>query len=329
MRKLLIIILMLLVALSTGCSEDTKTAKQIFADSIDNRAAINSTTFSGKMDVTIDSNLEMEADVAASPLLMLNQFSIAFSGKGNDDPLQMEIDTTMTTNMQGMDLEFKVPMFSKDDALYIKVPEMMKSMITLDKDYLIADISSEISAEDKTELQNLSSIVLKDIDDSSFAKLDGSSYSIKDAKVGDVVAVSITQEGIKNFLDKFMIDGLPEVINFIDKKSLTEEQEVKFEEFKLGIENKTISADTIFNDISKKLTVNKFEMINVYDKDGFLREIIFDVDVTMIDEEKGNSNLVIKGECVIETINKELQFEMQIPSIDQTAKIEELDLIQK
>lgn len=311
MKKALILILFLtmLITLTIGCGEDERTAKQIVLDSLVKNLDIKSMTYSGKLDVVMDSNI--------------NKFTITFTGKKINEPLQMETDINSTTNIQGMNLTLDIPIIAKDDFIYFKIPSILQPFMSKsDKEYLVTDISFKNIADYKVDTANLYKILIDDFDDSSFVKEEKNSYSAEGVNIGNVVAINITKENLKTFLENFTDDGLTELINYLDKYSIAEKQKFQLQQYKFELDSNSKSVDKIVNDFNQKLTINKINIVGIYDKNEILRKIILDLDVKVNDNQQNETNIAIKGEYIIETINKNVKFEMHIPSIEQTEKIE-------
>lgn len=321
MRKALILILsiIMLITLTVGCAEDQRTAKQIVLDSIDRSVDINSMDYSGELDIVMGSNDENKNNKVSSFMQFLNKINITFNGEQVNKPLQVEINTNVSTDVQGTDLSLDVPIIAKDDLLYFKIPVMLQPFMSkLNKEYLAMDISNYTIEDYKVDSTNLLKIIIDDLDDSNFIKEDKNLYSVKGIRTGNVVTINITQDNLKPFVENFVIDGLPELIKYLDKYSIAEEQKLQLKELKSELDNQSTSIDQLINN----LRINKLGLTNIYDNNGFLRKIIFDIDIVFINNLKEENQIAVKGDYFVDNLNKKVKFEMRIPTKDQIEMFE-------
>lgn len=324
MKKILLILLSLVFILSiaTGCGKE-KTAKDIVLDGLEKQKTIESESFAGQMKLDFDfSNVNATSEEIAM-MQMFPGMELTFDGKETLDPLQFEMNLNL--KIQGM--SFDMPMFMKDNILYIKLPAYFLMFLPDPTvEYISMDLSETYAEYDaKAELEKSAEVmkaIVNSIEDKAFAKEDAKNYTIENVEVSDVVSFNITQENLKPVLQSIVKEALPYFLEQIDKYSATPEQKEQMDLLKAELEQEKI--DQFINDIDQYLIINQFKTTSVYDKDGYERKAIVDADVIITAEEIGELGLKMNIDYTIKSINEELQFEMEIPSKDKVLDLEEL-----
>ncbi len=324
-KGFIFICLIILISSMVGCVTEEETAKQSLLNSIEENKKIENMTYSGNIEVVNDFNDDLVNSENKQLMQVLNNYNITFDGKLKQEPFYMEMDMSILTNIQGMELVFDIPMIAKDNNLYIKIPSMLLMyMPEVEQNYLMMDISKRNQAEYKENSFQVFTKIVDAIDEKDFLRNDTKSYSIDNGKVGEVITLNITQESLKSYLERLVNnEGLSEIIIYLDKYSISDDLKVKLQQIKSDLDNDIKSIDQIASDLNNKILINNCEVTTVYDKDGLLRKIIFNIDIYKYEEEIKS---LITGQIDINTINKGIQIEKQIPSQDEVINIDNLNL---
>ncbi len=309
-----------------GCGAVEDSAKQTVLNSIDKNKEIKSMAYNGNIEVVNEEKVVSEFNQL---MQILNNYKITFDGKLQQEPFHIETDMSILINIQGMDFVYEIPMIADESNLYIKVPSMLKTILPeLKQDYLMMDISKLNQSEDNAEYKNdsikLFSKIIDAVDEKYFIRNDIKSYSIDNGKVKDVITLNITQDSLESYIKNFVdSDGLTEIIIFLEKYSISDDMLNKLQQIKKEFDDDSQNIDQIVNDINGKLLINNFVITTVIDKDNFLRKIVFNIDINKIDDD---INSLMVGQFDVNTINKGIQTDKQVPSLENVTNLDELDL---
>lgn len=329
MKKSFIFIILIILSVSfVGCGSADVSPKQTILNSIENNKSIETITYSGNIEVInkVNDVNGVKLNSEYNPLMIMDNYKIAFNGKLKDEPFYLETDMSISTNIQGMDLVYDIFMIADGNNLYIEIPSILK-MVTpeLNQKYLMIDISkqniTENNIEFKKDYNKLLSKLIDAVDEKDIIRKDIKSYSIVNGKVKDVVTLSMTQESLESYINNLIEnDGLSEIISFVDKYSISEDMLDDFKKMKSDFDNDPQNINQIIN---KKSVINNFEITLVFDKDDFLRKTVFSIDTNKADED---INSIITGQFDLNTINKRIKVEKQVPSIEDVINLDNLDL---
>jgi len=318
--SLILLTLFLLVSIVfTGCGKE-KTAKELVLDGVKKSAEVKSSAFDGKIDITLDTK-NLKAPQELAPLQMLSQIQISFSGKQNVNPMQFE--GSFQAQMGGISLDF--PMIMKDNVLYIKIPAIAQPYIgDTTKQYISMEVQNADPKKTNEDSTKIVTSILNGLDEKALVKEDVKNFQIDDGSAKDAVSVVITKDNIKPFLQKFMAESLPLILNQAEKSALNEESKTQIQQIKEEINKNKTGIEKTINEIDKYLTINTFKMTSVYDKDGFERKAMMTFDGVINSEQDGSLGIKINMEVNNKDINKEQKFEMAVPTKDQTIDLKEL-----
>lgn len=327
---LVMVSLILLVTIVAGCGgKEQTTAKEIMLEGIEKTQDIKSATIEGTMKIDFDMSQMNSTSEELMVLQMIPGIEVNYDGKQTVDPLQFEANIAASALFNGMNLSIEMPMMMKDNMMYIKLPGMiMPYMPDPSKEYILMDLSEAFVDYDQKKATEdslkMMKTILDSLDETAFVKEDIKSFEI-DGKVANAVSINITQENIKPFLDSFIKEGLPVIMEQMQNYYVTDEQKNQVEDFKAELDQNKEEIDKFVNELDKYITINTFKITSVYDKDGFERKAIMEADLVIDTETDGSLGLKISFEQNTNSINEEINFEMPIPSKDQTIDIEELE----
>lgn len=308
-----------------GCGKE-KEPKQILLDSIKKNAEIKSSSFDVKIDLTLDTSKLKGTNQELAPLQILNEVHMSINGKQTVEPMQYEGNL----HVQGMNLIFDFPMILKENTFYMKLPAMIQSQIgDPKKQYVSLDMTEFEKTNDpqKTAEDNekLAKVILNSLDGNAFIKEDSKKYSLTDGKVENAITIAITKENLKPFLQKFMAEGLPVLLEQYEKYAITDENKKELQKLKDELNKNKAQIDKTIKEIDKYLNLNTFKTTSVIDKDGFERKMLSTFDALVNLDQEGSIGIKLNVEVNQNDINKEQKFEMQIPSKEQTIDLNELE----
>ncbi|WP_339060584.1 hypothetical protein [Tepidibacillus marianensis] len=331
MKKFSLVLLSLFLLVSivfTGCGKE-KAPKDLILDSVKKSAEIKSSAFDGKIDITLDTKNLKGTQEELATLQMFNQMQIRLSGKQNVNPLQFE--GNLQAQMGGLSID--LPIIMKDNMLYVKIPAIAQPYIQdTTKQYISMD-ATEFSKntdpmKNSEESLKLVTSILNSLDEKAFVKEDVKNFALTDGTEANAVSVVITKDNLKPFLQKFMVESLPLIMDQAQKSAVTDENKKQLQQAKNDLTKNKAEIDKTINEIDKYLTINTFKTTSVYDKEGFERKTVMTFDGIVNLDKEGSLGLKMNVEVNTKDINKEQKFEMTVPTKDQTIDLQQLEKTQ-
>lgn len=335
MKKIIFLVLslLLIVSFASGCGTSDLTAKEIIVESIEKSKEIKTMSFDGNIKVAFDTTNANMTSEELIYLQMIPEIEFTFNGKQDIENMQAEFNVNARANFQGFDFSLDIPMIIKDNILYVKLPDIIKPQLLVmlpgidpGKEYISIDMSVAMKGYDQKQdneaATEMVTTIINSLDDNVFVKDNANNFTLLNGdKVKDVVNVVITQDNIKPLLKDFIENGLPLFFEYLDQQEINAEQKEQLQLFRDEINKEEINQS--IDEINNYLTINSFKYTNIIDKKGFIRRSILNADITTHSENEGDVGISIIVEQNIDNINSEINFEMPIPTAEQTIDINE------
>ncbi len=341
MKKNIAIISILLVIVSslTGCFHQEKTAKELFVEGMNKDKEIKSYSFNSNAGTSFDLskakldnidnplegsiNNENNTGKIISYLHLIPTINMQISGMEQIEPYHFEANINTKVDINGMTIPFGLPLIITNHKLYLKLPEPYRYFLpTLDKDYISLDLVDTMNQI--VDVKNNKDIdeILSELNDEAFMKEKSNDYKISDGSMADhVISINITKENLKPFLQTVLATGLPLYIEQMEKNPLNNEQKKSIDKIKSDMKKNEVD---MINEWMKKIIIHQLKITNLYDKEGFKRRSIIDIDMIINTSKNGLVGLKLNIDQSINDINGNIQFNLPIPKDDQVLDLKNL-----
>lgn len=314
MKKIFLLILILIIAIPvlSGCT-DNDNNRTIIIKGIEKQKEIETTSYNGSLVLKLDFD-GTNNSLMTSYLQALSSLEFNFSGVEEVSSKHSE----MGLNAKAMDLSFDIPIIFKDNVAYIKIPDNFSTLLQMeDKEYIAIDLSqsNEESRQDNAFEEKIDVIksLVNSIDETAIVREDSAKYSLENGTVGEVISINISQDNYKQILDNMYSDALPNIIGQLERYSVTDSQKEQTEQLKEKLSSEE-EFNSLINDLESKLLINSFKLTNVYDNNGYQRRTILFADLDIYVDELGLVGIEINYDLGIDEINKDVQFNLPLPS---------------
>jgi len=318
LKKLTLILLILLLAIPimSGCdSKDSNKATVI--NGIEKQEEIKTMSYDGSLILKLDFSATTNS-MMTSYLQGLSDLEFKFFGKENTEAQQSEMELSVNSEYQEMELAADIPIVFKDNVAYIKLPDKFDGLLQMeDKEYIAMDLNQtneeydqEQALKEKTDL--LKSIV-NGIDEEALSKEDVKEYPLTNSTTGEAISINITQDNYKKIFAGIYAEAGPSIIELLESYSVTESQKEQTEQLKAKLSDKE-ELSKLIKDLDEKLVINNFKLTSVYDDKGYQRKTVLLADLDIYVEELGQVGVEIIYDININEINEEVIFNLPIPS---------------
>jgi len=319
-KSIAIIISVLLLIGMIGCKANDQSAKEIMLEGIEKSKEINRYTFHGKVDISIVQNENSDLDLFAF-INGLTDFQIKVEGRESLEPAALEADVKIETGNQEKQINVDTIFMIKNGMLYVKIPSIFTAYKQeQSKEYIAIKLNQQEQKQKEESISVLKSIINR-VDKKAFHQEDSSQYTINKGKIKEVVHLTIKQEDLQTILKAFIKNSAPILIERLEKNAITDQQKKIVQAWRKKLENQEI--DQLVSEYVQRLTIYRFELIQMYDQAGFTRKSLIDADVAIQSVDGEKTRLIIHVEENINDINQEIPFVIPIPSKEQIFYIDE------
>ncbi|UFJ39535.1 hypothetical protein LOK74_15910 [Brevibacillus humidisoli] len=347
-KRVLLIMLSILTMLAvfvTGCGEK-KSAKQVLQDAYNNQLTLNSYSFEGAL--KFRANLEgeeFENSPEAAQIKMvldaLEKSELTFKGTTQVDPMQTELQLDAKIALQGMSMNFNVPIIMNKEKMWIKIPaiDMVPELAQLQGKYLEIDYKelSELSqqpfnpAEDLKAQQELSKkisdIFYKHVGDDYFVEVSKEEAKLPEGiEAEHVVKLQVNNDNFIPFVKLIANNVLPEALDAIaQSEHIAEAQKAELEQAKAELKSGMEEFEKESEKVKEMVKIDKLDILTAIDKNNQVPYSLIDFDVTVDDKE---SNVKVSFGMTLDVkqsnFNQEPKWELGIPEGDDVLPFTEL-----
>lgn len=329
-----------------GCSR-SEPPKEILRKAFDKSAQIQSYAFSGslkfeELDLPVEAVPEEEAG-ARMGLALLKNAEVSWNGAYRADPMLAEINLKVSVKGD-MEMSFTLPIVMNPEKVWIKVPDIpllplppdiVGKFVELDLKKLAEEQGTPLTPMPQTDVDvmrklgnELLDIVFKHLDEKTYlSTLKKEEAGLPDsADVKKAVRFRLTKEQIRPFLQTFIENIAPEVIELLSKEEYRNLLQLKQED--LDVWKKQLES---FNTDELEKGMEEFNQnIETFDMtanlgvngDGYVSYTDLSVRVAGRDESGRTGKIGIKVVMEQTDINRDVTFEYGVP--EDVLTLEEL-----
>jgi hypothetical protein len=223
----LILSVLIMAALLSGCKEQTKYKEEVQA-SLTKQIEMKNYAFTGNADIDLGNFIPLAKDsnqITSSLLGILQNSKLEFNGVANSDPVQLEVDLKATPAALG-NTALQLPIILKDNKLYMNIP-----LLSQKDEYFAIDLttlgtlSGDSSPLKPDSLKNVSQIsstvsnlIVNQMQEKWFKK-SSDPVTLKDGKKANVLSVDVDDKNKAEVSAAFQAK-LPEIFDTLTKNGV-------------------------------------------------------------------------------------------------------------
>ncbi|MBO8163454.1 MAG: hypothetical protein H0Z34_06995 [Brevibacillus sp.] len=338
-------ILTILAVLVSGCGEK-KSARQILQEAYKNHLTLNSYSFEGSL--KFRANVEGEGfdntpETAQVMMVLdaLQKSELTFKGTSQVDPMQTELILDARIDLQGMAMNFNVPIIMNEEKMWIKIPaiSMVPELSQLQGKYLELDYQelSELSqqpinpAKDikaQQELANkLNDIFYKHVGDDYFVEVNKDEVKLPEGiEAEHVVKLNVTNDNYVTFIKLLVANVLPEALDAIAQSGLvSEEEKAELTNAKAELQKGLEEFERNMEEVKEKFKLDKAEYVTAINQENHVPYTLLDFDATVdVPEEGVTVSFGVTLDMKQSNFNQEPKWELGIPKAEEVLPFREL-----
>lgn len=329
------LVIILTMAIITGCGFGKKTANQVLQDALLKTSEMKSAAIDGVIELDLDLSSEVLSSLGPEEQMILETIKnakITYKGSYQVDPMQYEIIVSADIPFSGMKMQFDIPILITADKMWIKIPslpvpgmdQLADKFIEFDFEQLAElsgdpafsyGVNSEVYAKFS---QEVIPVFFKHFEESYFNKVDVKTLTLaNNATAKDAVELKITQDNLKPFIKIAIEKVMPEMFDIMAKDEYQKLFNLNAEMIAEAKKELTVSSadlDEMLTEIEKTISNLTISTIFAIDKNGFMPQQTVSISGTAnIPELSGAINFNLKVIANSSKINETLTFENSFP----------------
>ena len=317
--------------LLSGCG-DKRAAKDVMLEAFKQQSSNNSYSFQGTVKLSVDADpalLQSEPDAAAF-IEALKKSQLSYHGATSVEPMQTELILDAKVELQGMSMNFNMPILLNQDKLWAKIPaiDFIPELQQLKGKFVEIDFKqlSELSGEPLTITQNLKAqqevgkktaeIAFKHLGPEFFSDVAKDSFTLPEGvQEGRVVKFQLTNDNFAPFVKTLLGSIVPEVLDVVASSELGKDlKKEDLDQTKTDIQESLQGFEAKGDEWKKSVNIQKADFISVVDKENHVPYQLIDLKVQITPpEEKGSVTLAMTFDQKITNINQPPKWETTTP----------------
>jgi hypothetical protein len=321
--------LLLSLLLLAACSPSLE-PKEALQEALTKQISLTSYEFEGEGQFSFQLPDELaEGDPTAAMIIgALKDSKLSWKGAYQQEPFQMEMTLNLATNVNGMSMNFEVPVLIDKEIVYFKIPILTQDQYVSMNLNELAEMSGEttnpFSAEEMKKSQELATkfqgIVLNSLPTELFNRGElTNEVTLPSGKVEDLVSVKITEKDIKPVLIKLIGEAGPQILDLlVEQKLMTAEEATEAKE-SINPDEINAAVDTF----QESFKIHTFQLDTYLDDQGQIR--VQDISLNADFSSEGQTGVMdIKITGKMNNLNGIPTFKLTVPAEGDTIPFLEL-----
>ncbi len=325
-----------------GC-KDMRTAKDVLSDAFKQQAAHNSYSFQGTMKFQIDADPALlQSDPSAAAFIeALKKSQLSFHGATSAEPFQTELILDAKIELQGMSMNFNMPILFNQEKLWAKVPatDFLPGLQQLKGKYVEIDFKQleQMSGQQIQFTQNLKAqreiaqkaadIAFRHLGNEYFSDVPKDAFPLPEgAKEGRVVKFQLTDDNFAPFVKKLLGSIIPEVLDAVANSELGKDMNKdELTKTKADLQDALKQFEANGDNWKKSLHIEKADFISVVDQDNNFPYQLLDLKMKITPpDEQGSLTLGITFDQQLTNIGQPPKWEIGTPKAEEIVPLSTL-----
>lgn len=275
----------------------------------------------GRFSIQLPDGLAEGDPTAAMVIGALKDAKLSWKGAYVQEPFKMEMTLNLASNVNGMSMNFEVPIIMEQEVLYFKIPILTQDQyVFMDMNELtqISGQTNPFSAEELKKSQELATkfqeIVLNSLPTELFTRGElNNEVSLPSGKVEDLISVKITEREVKPVLIKLISEAGPQIIDLLVEQKLLTVEEATEAKNSMTQDDINLAID----EFQQSVKINQFQLDTYLDEQEQIR--IQDVLLNAEYSSEGQTGLMdVKITSKLNNLNGTPAFQLTVPAKGET-----------